>query len=70
MTVNEWVASFWTVLDVRSKTLHDYKRHLAPCREFQVLTEGLTSRGLEAKAHFVRTGSKSSRRESCKKAGH
>jgi len=33
MTVNEWVDSFWTVLNVRPKTLHDYKRlykrHLA-----------------------------------------
>ena len=34
MTVNEWVESFWAVLNVRPKTLHDYKRlykrHLAP----------------------------------------
>jgi len=34
MTVNEWVDSFWAVLNVRPKTLHDYKRlykrHLAP----------------------------------------
>ena len=34
MLVNEWVESFWTVLNVRPKTLHDYKRlykrHLAP----------------------------------------
>jgi integrase len=33
MTVNEWVDSFWAVLNVRPKTLHDYKRlykrHLA-----------------------------------------
>lgn len=33
MTVNEWVESFWAVLNVRPKTLHDYKRlykrHLA-----------------------------------------
>ena len=34
MSVNEWVESFWAVLNVRPKTLHDYKRlykrHLAP----------------------------------------
>jgi len=34
MTVNEWVDSFWAVLNVRPKTLHDYKRlykrHLVP----------------------------------------
>jgi hypothetical protein len=33
MLVNEWVESFWEVLKVRAKTLHDYKRlykrHLA-----------------------------------------
>ena len=33
MLVNEWVESFWAVLNVRPKTLHDYKRlykrHLA-----------------------------------------
>jgi hypothetical protein len=26
MLVNEWVESFWAVLNVRPKTLHDYKR--------------------------------------------
>ncbi len=34
MLVNEWVDSFWAVLNVRPKTLHDYKRlykrHLEP----------------------------------------
>ena len=34
MLVNEWVDSFWPVLSVRPKTLHDYKRlyrrHLEP----------------------------------------
>jgi len=34
MLVNEWVDSFWSVLSVRPKTLHDYKRlyrrHLGP----------------------------------------
>ena len=34
MLVNEWVDSFWSVLSVRPKTLHDYKRlyrrHLEP----------------------------------------
>lgn len=30
MTVNEWVESFWAVLNVRPKTLHDYKRLSTP----------------------------------------
>jgi len=34
MLVNEWVETTWTILQVRPKTLHDYKRlykrHLAP----------------------------------------
>ena len=28
MTVNEWVESFWAVLNVRHKTLHDFKPSL------------------------------------------
>jgi hypothetical protein len=34
MLLNEWVESVWPVLNIRPRTLHDYKRlykrHLAP----------------------------------------
>ncbi len=56
MLVNEWVESFWAVLNVRPKTLHDYKRlykrHLAPSIGENTCVEigGFSSASVEPKA--------------------